>query len=149
MLSAPPIPPLPAASAGSLSFHTRPLPGEGWGGCGEDMTHQSPSPSLSLVPFFIHDIDWPFQMVTRVFFALLRFQVTLNEMTQVRRITSTAEWRVMLAGGHGGCWQSQRVLEQECTKVQAAGPLYGGVMSPLCQKYRQTRLCLSTVLEVT
>lgn len=118
-------------------------------GVGEDMTHQSPSPGLSLVPFFIHDIDWPFQMVTRVFFALLRFQVTLNEMTQVGRIASTAEWRVMLAGGHGGCQQSQGVLKQECTKVQAAGPLYGGVMSPLCQKYRQTRLCLSTVLEVT
>lgn len=76
-----------------------------------------------MVPFFIHDIDWPFQMVTRVFFALLRFQVTLNKMTQVRRIASSAEWRVALAGGYGGCWQSQRVLEQGCTKVQAAGPL--------------------------
>lgn len=90
---------------------------------GEDMTHQSPSSGLSLVPCFTHDVDWPFLMVTRVFFALLRPQVTLNEMTQVRRVASSVEWRVMLAGGHGGCRQRQRVLEQECTKVQATGPL--------------------------
>lgn len=102
------------------------------------MTHQSPSSGLSLVPCFTHDVDWPFLMVTRVFFALLRPQVTLNEVTQVRRVASSGveggvsrrPWRLSATPEGPGAGMHQSASHR--TSIR-------GVMSPLCQNYRQTR----------
>lgn len=61
-------------------------------------------------------------VVTRVFFALLKFQAILNEMNVGEGSTSTAEWMAMLAGGHRGYQQSHRVLGQGDARGQAIGP---------------------------